>query len=149
MRTPPRGLDGDGYPLPGMFGRFRQEDPVPTGGTALGGPTTMNIQQNPDHPMGPQFGVGAAPGAQVQRMPHPSPFVGTVPSASHAGQGYTVNDAGEFVRPENPHQTKSTSEDFERRLNLPIGAPGSGGGDANSVAQSQAGDQFSRQTRQF
>ena len=153
-------------PAPGIFGRFKQPvtTQVPTGNMVMGGPQTMNVQENPQSPMA-GFGaghpnvstpggiesMGATPGSAVERMPHPSPFniPGLPPKMSLAGQGYTVDDAGEYVRPENPYQSKEVRERFEDKLAQPLGRTIAGIRDANTPNQQQAGDQFNRQTRQF
>jgi hypothetical protein len=153
-------------PAPGIFGRFKQPvtTQVPTGNMVMGGPQTMNVQENPQSPMA-GFGaghpnvstpggiesMGATPGSAVERMPHPSPFniPGLPPKMSLAGQGYTVDDAGNYVRPRNPYQSDEVRERFERKLDRPLGGTNAGISDANTPNQQQAGDQFNRQTRQF
>ena len=153
-------------PAPGIFGRFKQPvtTQVPTGNMVMGGPQTMNVQENPQSPMA-GFGaghpnvstpggiesMGATPGRAVERMPHPSPFnLPTLPpKMSLAGQGYTVDDAGNYVRPRNPYQSDEVRERFERKLDRPLGGTNAGVSDANTPNQQQAGDQFNRQTRQF
>jgi hypothetical protein len=153
-------------PAPGMFGRFKQPvtTQVPTGNTVMGGPQTMNVQENPQSPMagfgeGAGFSthggiesMGAPPGRAVERMPHPSPFnfADSVPNRSLAGQGYTVDHAGEFQRPKNPYEGRMNIERFEERLGAPLGVEHHAGRNhLNTAAQAQAGDQFNRRTRQF
>lgn len=41
------------------------------------------VQQNPPHPMGDMMGVGAAPGAEVTRMPRPGPYPGYSQRETH------------------------------------------------------------------
>ncbi|MAN60639.1 MAG: hypothetical protein CMI60_01705 [Parvibaculum sp.] len=140
-------------PAPGMFGRFKQPvtntAQIPTGQMTTGGPATMNVQQNPENPMAGMGGMGqmmAAPGAAVERMPRPSPFASGdfTPNRSLAGQGYTVNDAGEFVRPENPYEGRQLRQDFEDRLKKPIGEDEYAGRRYGNTftAQQGAADQF-------
>ena len=158
---------------PGMFGRFKapvmtdQTTLVPTGDTVAGGPATMNVQQNPENPMaGIGMGVENAhaaglggqmmlpPGATVERMPRPSPFnfPNQPPSRSFAGQGYTVNDAGEYVRPKNPYrnevgtQNRLNYQDFESDLRLPVGQNRMAGDQTVNpgFAQQGATDQFTQ-----
>ena len=151
---------------PGMFGRFKapvmqqHTTEIPTGHTVTGGPQTMDVQQNPENPMAGIGGMGQmmpAPGAAVERMPRPSPFPENrrPPSASFAGQGYTVNDAGNFVRPKNPFrnalgtQGRLREQDFEQDFRDPVGSnPYAGvmmGEGANTkIAQSGAADQFTQ-----
>lgn len=154
-------------PAPGMFGRFKQPvtTQVPTGNMVMGGPQTMNVQENPQSPMagfgaghpnvstpGGIASMGAPPGRAVERMPHPSPFnfEGSVPNRSLAGQGYTVDHAGEYQRPKNPYEERHNIERFEERLAAPLGAEGyAGRNHLNTAAQAQAGDQFNRRSRQF
>ena len=96
--------------------------------------------------------MGAPPGRAVERMPHPSPFSyeGRVPSKSLAGQGYTVDDAGEYVRPENPYEERGNRERFEEKLAQPLGVERFAGFNRlNTPEQAQAGDQFNRRTRKF
>jgi hypothetical protein len=145
---------------PGMFGRFKQPvmtdqtNLAPTGDNVTGGPATMNVQQNPENPMAGFGGVGQmmpSPGAEVTRMPHPSPFNSAYPpSRSLAGQGYTVNDAGQFVRPPNPYsgaygtQNRLNAHDFETDLRKPVGEDRYAGNSRtnSAVAQMGAADQF-------
>jgi len=140
----------------GFFGRMK-----PTGQMNLGGPQTMDVQENAQNPMA-GFGTGhpdalatgmgqmmTPPGAAVERMPHPSPFPkNQVPFASFAGQGYRVDNAGEFYPP-----SRRLGEDF---INLhedkPVGTEGNrvvGKPGHNTPEMAQAGDQFNRQTRRF
>ena len=86
------------------------------------------------------------PGAAVERMPRPSPFDGYAPSESFAGQGYTVSDAGEFVPPENPFESKRYRRQFQEQLDKPVGQDAyAGDHEANSqVAQMGARDQFTQ-----
>tara|TARA_R100001440_G_scaffold9760_1_gene18168 strand:+ start:2965 stop:3849 length:885 start_codon:yes stop_codon:yes gene_type:complete len=65
---------------PGMFGRFkppvmrtRMED-IPTGQLALGGPQTMNVQENPQLPFQSPLEQQLPAGAKVTRMPRPGPY---------------------------------------------------------------------------
>ena len=83
------------------------------------------VQQNPENPMDGFGGMGQMmkpPGAEVTRMPHPQPFgsgSGTdhyydgtptpAPTESLAGEGFTVDDAGNWVAPKNPHNNWNTS----------------------------------------
>ena len=147
---------------PGMFGRFKapvmQEHTtqIPTGHTVTGGPQTMNVQQNPENPMAGIGGMGQmmpAPGATVERMPRPSPFDSNYPpSRSFAGQGYTVNNAGNFVRPKNPYsdevgiQNRLNAQGFESDLRLPVGENRMAGDQTvnNKFAQMGAADQFTQ-----
>ena len=125
-------------PAPGIFSRFRQpvSTQVPTGDMVMGGPQTMNVQENPQNPMA-GFGAGhpdasasglggqmmSAPGAAVERMPRPAPFATHIPPPqSFAGQGYTLDEAGELQRPANPHSRGSPSfARFEQQLQKPVG----------------------------
>jgi len=152
-------------PAPGMFGRFKQPvtTQVPTGNMVMGGPQTMNVQQNAENPMA-GFGAGhegatpaglggqmmPAPGSEVTRMPRPSPFEHPTspPSRSFAGQGYTVDDAGNFVRPPNPYSGKfglmTHAQNFETDLRKPVGEDRFAGNQRtnSAVAQMGAADQF-------
>ena len=154
---------------PGIFGRFKapvmqqHTTQIPTGHTVTGGPQTMNVQQNPENPMA---GIGAGypnaneaglggqmmppPGAAIERMPRPSPFDYGAPDTSFAGQGYTVNDAGNWVRPKNPYRnTVGTrgalaAQSFEDDLRKPVGNPDDFPyfSSNSQVAQMGAADQF-------
>ena len=139
---------------PGMFGRFKapvmqqHTTEIPTGHTVTGGPATMNVQQNPENPMAGVGNMGQmmpAPGAAVERMPRPSAFrFDSIPKESLAGQGYTVNEAGEYQRPKNTYEGKGFRQMFEDRLARPLGAlsVNVGSGLVNTAEQAQAGDQF-------
>ena len=87
-------------PAPGMFGRFKQPETnraeIPTGQMSLGqrppAPSEQPygegaVQPNAPHPMGAQFGVGAAPGAEVTRMPAPHPYEADDRFANEGYQG--------------------------------------------------------------
>ena len=146
-------------------GFFRR--PRPTGQTVLGGPTTMNVQPNAPNPMA-GFGTGMdnamsggmgemmpPPGAQIERMPHPSPFHGSTLGPSFARQGYR-NVGGELVPPTNPYKgTPGLNayrfyNDWNTKMGQPVGDESSYAGEISSnQSQAQAGDQFNRQTRKF
>ncbi len=139
---------------PGMFGRFKppvqQSVQIPTGQMNMGGPQTFVPQQNAENPMAGMGGMGqmmSAPGAAVERMPRPSPFRNPkyAPNESFAGQGYTVDDAGEYVRPENPYQGRQARERFENKFKLPVGQDEYAGVTTANTANAQQGaaDQFS------
>ena len=142
---------------PGMFGRFKapvmqqHTTEIPTGHTVTGGPQTMDVQQNPENPMAGIGGMGQMmppPGAAVERMPRPSPFksLDYPPKQSFAGQGYTVSDAGEFVRPKNPYEGERLRQNFEEKLKLPVGESRYAGDNlANPIPLQQgAADQFTQ-----
>ena len=142
---------------PGMFGRFKapvmqqHTTEIPTGHTVTGGPQTMDVQQNPENPMAGIGGMGQMmppPGAAVERMPRPSPFksLDYPPRQSFAGQGYTVSDAGEFVRPKNPYEGERLRQNFEEKLKLPVGESRYAGDNlANPIPLQQgAADQFTQ-----
>lgn len=150
-------------PASGMFSRFRRPvtTQVPTGNMVMGGPQTMNVQENPQNPMA-GFGAGhpdvgdtglggqmmSAPGAAVTREPRPSPFATHIPPPqSFAGQGYTVDEAGEFQRPKNPHSRGSPSfARFEEQLQKPVGEDEYAGNQRSNpkVIQQGAADQFTQ-----
>ena len=120
------------------------------------------VQQNPENPMDGFGGMGQMmkpPGAEVTRMPHPQPFgsgSGTdhyydgtptpAPTDSLAGEGFTVDDAGNWVAPKNPHNNWNTSgaKRWERDSQRPVGNHSSEGDHrVNSrVSQMGAADQF-------
>ncbi len=151
---------------PGMFGRFKQPvmtdqtNLAPTGDNVTGGPATMNVQQNAENPMEGLGGMGqmmAAPGAQVTRMPRPQPFgsgMGTdvyfnggkvpAPTQSLAGEGYTVDDAGDWVKPPNPYESSANRQRWARDSKLPVGNYNSEGDYRinTRTAQMGAADQF-------
>ena len=94
------------YPAQGLFSRLRgrqsQTYPRRTGHTVSGGPTTMDVQENPPHPMGEQFGAGPAPGAQVERMPPPDPYsafagISTPYTLENVEQGLEFDKTGRLV----------------------------------------------------
>ena len=65
---------------PGIFGRFkkpvmrRRTEDIPTGQLGLGGPQTMNVQENPQMPFQSLLEQQLPAGAQVTRMPRPGPY---------------------------------------------------------------------------
>ena len=85
----------------------------PTGTNVTGGPQTMNVQQNAKNPMAGVGGMGQMmppPGAQVTRMPRPSPFpvneadqhaMGEFQerNPSFSGRGFEEGNTGAFGGP--------------------------------------------------
>lgn len=166
---------------PGMFGRFKQPvtrtAQIPTGQMSLGGPRTMNVQQNAQNPL-EGFGAGvqnalssgmgemmSPPGAEVTRMPHPSPFGDGygrdyggnefMPGTSFAVQGYQ-NVNGELVPPPHPYEgargwhSHQNRLRYDEKMSKPVGDESKYAGTMDNTQQmAQAGDQFNRQTRQF
>ena len=63
----------------------------------------MDVQENPPHPMGEQFGAGPAIlGAQVERMPPPDPYsafagISTPYTLENVEQGLEFDKTGRLV----------------------------------------------------
>ena len=79
----------------GFFGRMK-----PTGDMTTGWPQTMNVQQNPAHPLGNMMGAGPAPGAEVTRMPRPGPYPGVTQRQQHTPPDF--NPSISNIREETP-----------------------------------------------